>query len=96
MKVKLTQKYVDRDLLCPEGKKQIEHCDTDLPGLYVLSSSVTQGIGTYYYRYKNEAGKTTHKKIARTDVMSLKEARDRAKHLKLEIYQGRDPQADIK
>lgn len=96
MKVKLTQKVIDRDLLCPEGRKQIEFCDTDLPGLYVLVSNISPGIGTYYLRYKNDAGKTAHKKIERTNIISLKEARDRAKLLKLEISQGKDPQADIK
>lgn len=95
MKIKLTQKVIDRDLLCPEDKKQIEFCDTELPGLYVLVSKISPGIGTYYLRYKNETGTTKHKKICRTDI-SLKEARDRAKVLKLEIARGRDPQADIK
>lgn len=96
MKIKLTQKFVDRDLLCPEGgRKQIEFVDTELPGLYVLVSSVSPGVGTYYLRYKID-GKTTHKKIGRTTDLSLKEARDRAKLLKLEIAQGKDPQADTK
>jgi integrase len=96
MKIKLTQKVIDRELLCPEGKKQIEFCDTELPGMYVLVSSTSPGIGTYYLRYKNDAGTTKHRKIGRTTDINLKEARDRAKLLKLEISQGRDPQADIK
>ncbi len=95
MKVKLTQKFIDRDLLCPEGKKQIEFCDTELPGLYVLVSSISPCIGTYYLRYK-VAGKTKHKKIGRTTDINLKEARDSAKLFKLEISQGNDPQADTK
>ena len=95
MKVKLTQKFVDRDLLSPAGKKQVEFCDTELPGLYALVSSVSPGIGTYYLRYKIN-GKTAHKKIGRTNIISLKEARDRAKLLKLEIAQGKDPQAETK
>ena len=93
MKIKLSQKIIDRDLRCPDGRKQIEYCDTELPGLYVLVSRINPGIGTYYLRYKNEAGKTCHRKIGRTDVINLKEARDRAKVLKLEISQGKDPQA---
>jgi len=96
MKVKLTQKVVDRDLLCPEGKKQIEFCDTELPGLYILVSSISPGIGTYYLRYKNEAGKTCHKKIGRTPDINLKDARIRARQFKLEISQGGDPQAQAK
>ena len=96
MKVKINQRYIDRELLCPVGKKQVEICDIDLPGLYVLVSKISPGIGTYYLRYKNEAGKTTHKKIGRTTDISLKGARDHAKVLKLEIVQGKDPQADTK
>ena len=96
MKIKLNQKTIDRELLCPAGKKQIEFCDSELPGLYVLVSSVSPGIGTYYLRYKNDSGKTCHKKIARTTDISLKDARDSAKRLKLEINQGKDPQAETK
>ena len=95
MKIKLNQKIIDRDLLCPDDKKQIESCDTELPGLYVFVSSISPGVGTYYLRYKI-AGKTTHKKIGRTTDISLKGARDNAKLLKLEIIQGRDPQAETK
>ena len=95
MKVKLTQKFIDRDLVCPEGRKQIEFCDTELPGLYILVSRISPSRGTAYLRYKDASGKTKHKKIATTEI-SLKEIRDRARHLKLEITQGRDPQAEVK
>ena len=59
-------------------------------------SKVSPGIGTHYLRYKDEAGKTKHKKIGRTTDLSLKDARDRARQLKLEISQGSDPQQDTK
>ena len=95
MKVKLSQKIIDHGLRCPEGKKQIEFCDIIVAGLYILVSSVSPGIGTYYLRFK-VAGKTKHKKIGRTTDISLKGARDNAKLLKLEIIQGRDPQAETK
>lgn len=95
MKIKLNQKIIERDLLCPEDKKQIEYCDTELPGLYVLVSRISPGIGTYYLRYK-VAGKTKHKKIGRTTDINLKDARDSAKHFKLEISQGNDPQEEAK
>lgn len=98
MKVKLTQKFVDRELLCPAGRKQIEFVDSNpqSQGMYVLVSAASPGIGTYYQRYKNESGKTCHKKIARTTDMSLKDAHEYAKRLKLEISQGKDPQAETK
>ena len=96
MKIKLSTMFINNELTCPEGRKQIEYCDTEVPGLYVLVSNVSPGIGTYYLRYKDETGKTKHKKICRTDVIKLKESRDRAKYLKLEIAQGKDPQAETK
>ena len=96
MKIKLSRRFIEKELICPDGKKQIEFCDTDLPGLYVSVSSTSLGIGTYYLRYKNQAGKTTHKKIERTNIISLKEARERAKHFKFEISIGNDPQAETK
>ena len=95
MKVKLTQRFVDKQLRCPEDKKQIEFCDIELPGLYVSVSSVNPGIGTFALRYKNEAGKTKHRKIGRTNIISLKDAREQAKLYKLEISQGKDPQAEV-
>lgn len=95
MKVKLDQKMIDRGLTVPDGKQQIERCDTVVRGMYVLTAKTSEGIGTYYLRYKAN-GKTKHKKIARTTDISLKDARDHAKLLKLEIQQGGDPQADIK
>ena len=86
---------IDRGLTVPDGKRQVERCDSVVPGLYVLTSKTGEGIGTYYLRYK-AAGKTKHKKIARTTDLSLKDARDRARQLKLEISQGSDPQQDTK
>ena len=50
---KLTQDFVDRDLRCPEGKKRIEYCCSELRGLMVEVRATTQGQGTYYLRYKS-------------------------------------------
>jgi len=96
MKVKLTQKIIDKKLICPDGRKQIEFVDSELAGLYILVSSVSPGIGTYYLRYKNESGKTCHKKIGRTSDYPLKEARNIATQLKTEVNQGKDPQSETK
>ena len=62
MKTKLSSKFLERQLLCPDGRKQIEYCDTEIRGLYVLVTAKSPGIGTYYLRYKDESGKTCHKK----------------------------------
>ena len=91
--VKLTQEGISK-LVCPDGKRRVEYCDKDLPGLYIeLRSS---GLSTYYLRYSDNSGKTCHQRIARSTVIDLEEARQRAKTLKAEITLGADPRADEK
>jgi len=95
MIIKLTDGIVS-NLECPEDKKRMEWCDSDLPGLYVLGS-FAGNILTYYLRYKDSTGKTCHQKIARTTEINLAEARKKAKVLKAEITaNGRDPRAEVK
>lgn len=88
--VKLTQDFINNSLICPEGKKRIEYCDKELPGLIIIVTPLSQG-GTYFLRYKNGNGKTSYIKIARTNEMTLADARKKAKLLKLEISNGADP-----
>ena len=88
--VKLTQDFINNQLICPAGKKRIEYCDKDLPGLIIIISPLSQG-GSYFLRYKNSASKTSYIKIARTVEMPLVDARKKAKKLKLEIANGADP-----
>ena len=88
--VKLTQEFINKSLICPAGKKRFEFCDLELPGFIIIVSPISQG-GTYFQRYKNSAGKTSYIKIARTNEMSLVDARKKAKLLKLEIANGADP-----
>lgn len=88
--LKLTQDFINNSLICPEGKKRIEYCDKELPGLIIIVTPLSQG-GTYFLRYKNGNGKTSYIKIARTNEMTLADARKKAKLLKLEISNGADP-----
>ena len=94
--VKLTQNFITNDLQCPAGKARIEFCCSEQPGLYVEVRATNQGQGTYYWRYKDSAGKTCHQKIGRTADMSLADARKQAKTLKAEIALGADPRGEIK
>ncbi|MDO9051950.1 MAG: tyrosine-type recombinase/integrase [Methylotenera sp.] len=87
--VKLTQDFVNNNLICPVGKKRIEYCDKELPGLIIIVSPISQG-GTYFLRYKS-SGKTAYIKIARTNELTLVDGRKKAKLLKLEISNGADP-----
>lgn len=89
--VKLDQNFITNNLICPAGKIQVEYCDKDMPGLYILVSAKNPGHGTYYLRYKDNTGKTCHQKIGRTSDITLADARKQAKTLKSEINLGADP-----
>jgi integrase len=93
--IKLSQQLIASGLHCT-GKRRIEYCDKDLPGLYVEVRATSPGQGTYYLRYKDGNGKTCHQKLERTGDMELDEARARAKTLKAEITLGKDPRAEEK
>ena len=90
--VKLTSDFIANKLQCPDGKRRVEYCDKDLPGLYVEMRS--SGLSSYYLRYKDTNNKTCHQKIGRTTDIDLEEARARAKTLKAEITLGADPRAE--
>ena len=94
--IKITQDFIAQSLQCPADKTRVELCDIDLPGLYIEVRATSPGKGTYYFRYKDAAGKTCHSKIGRTTDMTLAEARKAAKTLKAEIQLGADPRGDVK
>lgn len=94
--VKLTQEFIDRQLVCPEGVNRIEYVSDERSGLYIEVRAASNGYGTYYLRYKNINGKTNHQKIGRTQDMSLAEAKEALKVLKAEIALGADPRAEEK
>lgn len=94
--VKLTQPYVDNQLVCPAGVQRSEFVSDERSGLYVEVRSSSNGQGTYYLRYKDTSGKSCHQKIGRTVDISLADARRKVKELKAEIELGADPRAEEK
>ena len=84
-KVKLSQKYIDNTPRPPPNKSREEHCDLSIPGLYFETRATCTEWGTFFLRYKDEAGKTCHQKIGRSCDISLKQARDEARRLRAEI-----------
>jgi integrase len=94
--IKFTPQFIAHDIKCPDGKARIEYCDSDLKGLYIEVRATSQGQGTYYLRYKDATGKTCHQKLARTNEMSLPDARKAAKMQKAEIALGADPRGEEK
>jgi len=90
--IKLSQQLIDSQSLHCHGKRRVEYCDKDLPGLYLEQRS--SGLSSYYFRYKDANNKTCHQKIGRTTDIDLEEARTRAKQLRAEITLGADPRAE--
>ncbi|WOJ92915.1 tyrosine-type recombinase/integrase [Congregibacter variabilis] len=95
-KLRLTQQHLDRPPPCPPGKRRIEYCDTLVSGLYLEVRDTNAYQGTLYLRHRNAAGKTAHTKIGTSQDLSLGVARKKAKQLKAEIANGKDPQAEAR
>jgi len=94
--VKLTQQFIDNQLVCPAGVQRAEFVSDERSGLYVEVRSSSNGQGTFYLRYKDVSGKSCHQKIGRTVDISLADARRKVKELKAEIELGADPRAEEK
>lgn len=94
--VKLTQEFIDKQLVCPDGVNRFEAVSDDRSGLYVETRKASNGYGTYYLRYKDANNKSCHQKIGRTQDMTLAEAKEAVKTLKAEIALGADPRAEEK
>jgi len=94
--VKLTQEFINNQLMCPGEVERFEYVSDERTGLYVEVRKASNGYGTYYLRYKDAHGKSCHQKVGRTAEMSLAEARQKVKELKAEIALGADPRAEEK
>jgi site-specific recombinase XerD len=77
---------------CESGSK-MELCDTVVRGLLLAVRS--SGSSTYSVRYKVN-GQTKYAPIGPSSIVSLAEARKKAKALKAEIALGADPRGDAK
>ncbi len=86
----LTQAIIPT-LTCPAGQRRIEYCDKDLPGL--LLEVRASGASTYYLRYKSD-GQTKYVKLSISSLVSLAQARAKAKKLKAEIALGACPRSE--
>jgi len=90
--VNLTQAILPT-LKCPDEKNRIEYCDKDLPGLLLEVRS--SGASTFSLRYKAN-GQTKYAPIGAGNIITLAEARKRARTLKAEIALGADPRSELK
>ena len=91
MRIKLTERAVER-IKAPTGNgKQALHWDAELKGFGVLCSGVSK-TKTYVVQ-RDVVGRTRRVTIAQTNVLSLSEARRRAEAVLADFYRGVDPKA---
>jgi len=96
MIIKMTQQLIDNSLQTYAKSRRVELVSDERSGLYVEVRSSSNGQGTYYFRYKDQGGKSCHQKIGRTVDISLADARRKVKELRAEIALGADPRAEDK
>lgn len=88
MIINLTQKLIDNDLELYVNGRRTELVSDERTGLYIELRNSSKGDGTYYLRYKDSNGKTTHQKIGRTTEITLNEARKKVIQFKDELSNG--------
>ena len=96
MKVKLSESFIATGLQSSEGKRRVEFVDSVVPGMFIEVRAVSQGQGTYYFRYKDADGRTQTKKLGRSIDISLSAAREHARELRAKVALGSNPRAEEK
>lgn len=91
--VLLTSKFV-RTCFCEQGRRKSDYFDTRQRGL-MLEVRETGGR-TYYLRYTDQRGREKHIKIGAADIISLSQARCKARVLYAHVVLGGDPQREKK
>jgi integrase len=87
--VALSASYV-RQAVCPVGRKKADYFDAGQRG-FMLEVRCSGGK-TYYQRYTDERGRERQYKIGPADVLSLDQARRKARQVCAEALLGADPQ----
>lgn len=87
--VALTAPFV-RTAQCPAGRKKVDFFDLAQRG-FMLEVRCSGGK-TFYQRYTDERGRERQYKIGPADVLSLDQARRKAKQISAQAVLGTDPQ----
>src|SRR5215510_5613166 len=87
--VALSARFVRR-ALCPDGRKKIDFFDACQRG-FMLEVRCSGGK-TFYQRYTDERGRERQYKIGPADVLTLEQARRKARQVVAEALLGADPQ----
>jgi integrase len=88
-KVELTVTFV-RHCQCPPGARRIDFFDTAVPG-FLLEVRCTGGK-TFYQRYRESGGRERQFKIGPAHVLTVSQARRKARAVLAEAILGQDPQ----
>ena len=89
--VRLSPAFV-RNVQCPSELKKIDYFDTMTRG-FMLEVRASGGK-TYYQRYTDERGRERQYKIGPADVLTLRQAKRKAKQIKAQAILGGDPQRE--
>lgn len=87
---KLTTQFIAK-ASCPEGKGKMEYFDQRQKGF--LLEVRASGGKTFYQRYTDDHGLKRQYRIGPADVLSLDQAREKAKSIVAQALLGDDPQA---
>jgi Arm DNA-binding domain len=89
--IRLSPGFVRR-VSCPSGLKKIDYFDTTTRGFMLEVRS--SGGKTFYQRYTDERGRERQYKIGPADVLTLRQAKRKAKQIKAQAILGGDPQRE--
>jgi Arm DNA-binding domain len=89
--VRLSPAFV-RNVQCPAELKKVDYFDTMTPGFMLEVRS--SGGKTFYQRYTDERGRERQYKVGPADVLTLRQAKRKAKQIKTQAILGGDPQRE--
>jgi integrase len=89
--VRLSPAFV-RNAICPADYKKIDYFDTTMRG-FMLEVRASGGK-TYYQRYTDERGRERQYKVGPADVLTLRQAKRKARQIKAQAILGGDPQKE--
>jgi integrase len=81
-----------RHSACPQGARRIDFFDTDVPGFMLEVRS--SGGKTFYQRYRDAGGRERQFKIGSARVLTIAQARRKARAVLAEAILGSDPQKE--
>lgn len=92
-KVVLTSALV-RHGVCPPGARRVDFFDAAFPGFFLEVRA--SGGKTFYQRYRDERGRERQFKIGSPHVLTLSQARRKARAILANAILGKDPQEERK